>query len=52
MEKFSKKLDLTKEIPNTKYNMVEISLTHSHGGVNYFDNSLNLSEKSETNSTP
>lgn len=41
MEKFSKKLDLTKEIPDTKYNKVEISLTHSHGGVNYFDNSLN-----------
>ena len=37
MEKFSKKLNLTKEIPNTKYNMVEISLTHSHGGVSYFD---------------
>ena len=41
MNRFSKKLNLSKEIPNTKYNMVEISLTHSHGGVNYFDNSIN-----------
>ena len=32
------KIPLTKEIPNTKYTHLKIALTHSHGGVNYFDN--------------
>lgn len=31
---------LTKEIPNTKYTHLQVGLSHSHGGVNYFDNTI------------
>ena len=31
---------LTKEIPNTKYTHLQIGLSHSHGGTNYFDNTI------------
>lgn len=31
---------LTKEIPNTKYTHLQVGLTHSHGGVSYFDNTI------------
>lgn len=34
------KIPLTKTIPNTKYTHLKIALTHSHGGVNYFNNHI------------
>lgn len=40
MSDYSKTIPLTKEIPNTKYTHLKVSLIHSHGGVNYFDNHI------------
>lgn len=39
MSDYSVNMDLTREIINTPYNSLNIGLSHSRGGVSYFDNS-------------
>lgn len=40
MSDYSTNIPLTKDIPNKNYTHLKISLSHSHGGVSYFDNTI------------